>query len=82
MIQRGSSEKKHTCHTSKNAKFHAPASENANGIFPPSQNTVPATQNGRAQIHWWPQVKMHISQFKNRKKRVWPARETTFETDR
>jgi len=57
--------KKNTCHTAKNAKFRAPASENAHGIFSPSQNTAPATQNGRAQSHWWPQVETHIFQLKN-----------------
>ena len=32
-------------------------------FFAASQNTAPATQNGRAQIHWWPQVKTHIFQL-------------------
>ena len=40
----------------------APASKNENVFFEtyflqPSQNTAPATQNARAQIRCWPQVK-------------------------
>ena len=38
-------------------------------FFAASQNTAPATQNGRAQIHWWPQVKMHIFELENVKKK-------------
>jgi hypothetical protein len=37
-------------------------------LFQPSQNTAPATQNARAPIHWWPQVKMHFCRSENRKK--------------
>ena len=29
-------------------------------FFARSENIAPATQNGRAQIHWWPQIKMHF----------------------
>ena len=46
-----------------------------------SQNTAPATQDGRAQIHWWLQVEMHNFQLEIRKKRVWPAREANFARD-
>ena len=47
----------------------------------PSQNTAPATQNARAQIHWWQQVKMHFFRVKIEKKRVSPARNSNFERD-
>ena len=36
-------------------------------FFVRSENTAPATQNGRAQIHWWPQIKMHVFAVKKRK---------------
>jgi hypothetical protein len=35
----------------------------------PSQNTAPATQDARAQIHWWPQVKMHFVRSEHGKKK-------------
>ena len=34
----------------------------------PAQNTAPATQNARVQIHWWPQVKMHMFHLEKQKK--------------
>ena len=50
-------------------------------FFLRSENTAPATQNGRAQIHWWPQVKMHFFELKNSKNRGSPARGAKFERD-
>jgi len=48
----------------------------------PSQNTAPATQDARAQIHWWPQVKMHFVRSEHgEKKRVSPAPNANFESD-
>ena len=35
-------------------------------LFQPSQNTAPATQNARAPIHCWPQVKMQFCRSENR----------------
>ena len=51
-------------------------------FFVRSENTAPATQNGRAQIHWWPQIKMHFFALKKRKTRVSPARGAKFERDK
>jgi len=51
-------------------------------FFLRSENTAPATQNGRAQIHWWPQIKMHFFALKKRKNRVSPARGAKFERDK
>ena len=48
----------------------------------PAQNTAPATQNARVQIHWWSQVKMHMFHLEKQKKSVSPAQNANVERDR
>ena len=50
----------HFQHIKKKRESRAPASENENGFVITIAKHCATTQNARAQIHWWPQVKMHF----------------------
>jgi len=50
--------KDRTFNTSNNARIPRLLAKMKMIFLQPSQNTAPATQNARAQIHWWQQVKI------------------------
>jgi hypothetical protein len=78
--------KKHTSTHQKMRESRAPASKNEHfffikHIFYTIAKHRACHANARAQIHWWPQVKMHFFRGENRKKRVSPAQNADFESD-